>query len=159
MQKSDYVTILIGSLEKKIVLLDRIIAKNKAQKAILSQKEVSPDDFENNFNEKAKLIDDLAQLDNGFEEVYNRIKGELIDNKSFYMDEIKKLQELITYITEKSNTIQVQEKRNRDLAEKQFAFVKERTRKIQTGTKVANQYYRNMARLNYIDPQFMDKKK
>jgi len=159
MQKSDYVTILIGSLGKKVEILDKIIDKNKVQGIILAAEKVSADDFERNLEEKSVLIEDISNLDNGFEEVYNRIKDEITNNKELYADEIKQLQELITIITEKSNTIQIQEKRNRDLAEKQFTVVKDRIRKVQTGTKVANQYYQNMAKLNYVPPQFMDKKK
>ncbi|MFP3153745.1 flagellar protein FliT [Lachnospiraceae bacterium ZAX-1] len=159
MQKSDYIVILIEGLGKKIEILDKMIEKNKVQKLILSEDEIEADDFESNLDEKSELIDLLNQLDDGFEQVYTRVRKDIKGNQELYQEEIAIMQEMITKITEKSNTIQVQEQRNRVLAERQFAISKDKVRQVQSSRKVASQYYQNMTKLNYVDPQFMDQKK
>ena len=40
-----------------------------------------------------------------------------------------------------------------------FTEVKKQVREIRSSQKVVNQYYRNMMKTNYIDPQFLDNKK
>ena len=55
--------------------------------------------------------------------------------------------------------IQAQEARNKELMIRKFAYVKEKAKSARTNSKIANQYYKNMMKLNYVDPQFMDNKK
>ena len=55
--------------------------------------------------------------------------------------------------------IQAQEARNKDLMVRKFTFVRETAKTVRTNAKIANQYYKNMMKLNYVDPQFMDNKK
>ena len=58
-----------------------------------------------------------------------------------------------------SNSIQVEEQRNYKLAQKKFSDVKKQIREVKTSQNAVQQYYRNMTRVNYIDPQFLDDKK
>ena len=97
-------------------------------------------------------------MDDGFEQVYNRVKSILADEKEAYREEIKQMQGLIREITDKSATVQAQEQRNRELAVKKFSSVKKNIRKVRTSNKVANQYYKNMAKTNVVDSHFVDKK-
>ena len=69
------------------------------------------------------------------------------------------MKQLITGITEKSVTIQSQEARNRKLVEQRFSQERKKVRSMRNTSTVANQYYKNMSRLNVVDAQFMDKKK
>ena len=68
------------------------------------------------------------------------------------------MQELIKHLTDLSVEIQAQEARNKDLMTKKFADVKKKTRGFRTSGKVADQYYKNMMKLNNVEPQFMDNK-
>ena len=108
--------------------------------------------------EKSGLVDQLNELDEGFQQIYNRVKAMLQADKESYKEEIRTMQKLITEITEMSTTIQTQEKRNYDLAGKRFAKVKKGIRKARASNRVASQYYKNMANLNVVDSQYMDKK-
>ena len=69
------------------------------------------------------------------------------------------MQELIRQLTEKSAAIQVQEARNKRLMEQKFASVKKQVREVRTSQKIVNQYYKNMMKTNFIEPQFTDSKK
>ena len=48
---------------------------------------------------------------------------------------------------------------NKALMQEKFAAVKRQVREVRQSQKVVNQYYRNMMKTNFIDPQFTDKKK
>lgn len=159
MQENSYIQVLIQSLHKKVEALDSIIEKNIEQYEILSVEEADMDAFEKNVTEKSEYVDKIIFLDEGFEEIYARVKEELDVNRSAHVEEIKQMKELISAITERSMKIQAQEQRNKDLAAMQFSKAKKKIRQVKTGNKVAMQYYQNMQQLNVVDPQFMDKKK
>ena len=101
-----------------------IIEKNREQKILFSEEDSDPDRLEENMHEKSRLVDQLNQLDEGFQQVYDRIKPALQKDKESYKEEVGIMKQLIAEITEKSTTIQAQEHRNRELAVKRFALVK-----------------------------------
>ena len=158
MKEKEYIAVLIQSLEKKRELLDKIIAKNKEQKYLFEDEGSDPDRLEENMKEKSEFIDQLNELDEGFRQIYDRVKMTLQGNKDSYKEEIRTMQGLITEITEKSATVQAQEQRNRALAEKRFANVKKGIRKARTSNQAASRYYKSMANLNVVDSQFLDEK-
>ena len=159
MQEKNYIQILIQSLQKKKKVLDNIIEKNQEQYEILSAEEADMDAFEKNVTEKSQYVDEIIFLDDGFEEIYARVKEELDKNRVAHGAEIKEMQALIAEITERSMTVQAQEQRNKELATQQFSKAKRKIRQVKAGNKVAAQYYNSMQQLNVVDPQFMDKKK
>lgn len=159
MQDKEYIAVLRQSLEKKSSILDLIIEKNKEQRIIFTDDTQPPERLEENLTEKGDLIDSLNQLDDGFEQVYDRVKDILGREKEAYRDEIKRMQELIREITDKSATVQAQEQRNHELAVKKFASVKKEIRQARTSNQAASQYYKSMAKMNVVDAQFLDKKK
>ena len=69
------------------------------------------------------------------------------------------MQEKIRLITAKSMEIQTQEARNKNLMEQKFNSVHKQVKEIRQSQKVVNQYYRNMMKNAYADPQFLDNKK
>ena len=152
MQENSYIQVLIQSLHQKVEALDSIIEKNKEQYEILSAEEADMDAFEKN-------IDKIVFLDDGFEEIYTRVKEELDGNRAAYTEEIQKMKDLISMITERSMKIQVQEQRNKELAGMQFSKARKKIRQVKAGNKAATQYYKNMQQMDAIPPQFLDKKK
>lgn len=153
-----YIDIMIQSLEKKERVLDRIIELDNVQKNQLEDPELKPDDFDEVVEEKAKLIEQLDQLDSGFEKLFERMKEELEGNKEAHKEEIRIMQQHIKSITDKSVQIQSQEARNKDLMTAKFISVKKQAREVRKGQNVVNKYYKNMTNTNYVAPQFMDNK-
>lgn len=154
-----YIDIMIQSLNKKIQVLDEILKLNQLQKEQLEDPKADVDDFDQTVEGKSKLIEQLEQLDSGFDKLYDRVKEELKGNKEAYADKIRTMQEYIRQITDKNMEIQAQEIRNKDLMTRKFAFVRDSAKTVRTNTKAASQYYQNMMQLNYVDPQFLDNKK
>lgn len=154
-----YVGIMIESLRRKLAILDEILECSKGQKALLENPNLEPEEFQADVQKKAELIEKLEQLDEGFDALYQRVKEELQGNKEQYADEIRQMQELIRRITEQSTQIQTTEMRNKECVEAKFASVRKQAREVRNSQKIVQQYYRNMQKINYIDPQFMDNKK
>jgi len=115
-------------------------------------------DFEENINSKAALVDELNLLDEGFEEIYARIREQLDAGKEKYHEQIKRLQELIRQVTAEGSSIQAEEQRNYKLAQSKFESIKKQVREVKASHKAVSQYYRNMTKTNYIDAQFLDNK-
>ena len=153
-----YIEILLQSLNKKEQVLKEIIRLDEGQKAQLEDEMCPVDDFDETVEAKSQCIEQLEQLDSGFQKVYDRVSEELKENKEAHADEIRRTKEMIRRLTDLSVEIQAQEARNKDLMVKKFADVKKKTRELRTSGKVANEYYKNMMKINNIDPQFMDNK-
>lgn len=157
--KQTYIDIMIQSLDRKVQVLDQIIEVNIRQENILEDKGASVEEFDKTVEEKAELIEQMQQLDSGFEKLYARVEEELKAHKEDYVEEIRTMQSRIRLITDKSMEIQAQEARNKDLFVRKMTYVKDTAKGLRTNSKIATQYYKNMMKLNYVDPQFMDNKK
>lgn len=159
MEKSQYIPIMIQSLKKKNQILDVIISLNQQQRYELEDPGLDPDDFDLTVEKKAEQIKELEALDVGFQELFERIREELTGNREAYREEITQMQELIRSLVEKSADIQTQEQRNKELMTRKFAAVRKQVKEVRKSQKIVNQYYKNMMKTAYIEPQFTDKKK
>lgn len=151
--------ILLQSLEKKTLLLDKMIQQNSVQEEILKADDLDMDAFDEAINKQGSYLEELDKLDQGFEAVYDRVRQELIQDKERYRAEITRMKELIQQITDKIVTLNAGNMRNKVLAENQF---KKKRISIGTGAsknRAARNYYNNMNNLNYVSPQFYDSKK
>lgn len=139
-----YIIALIESLEKKINVLNRIKEMNEKQAALLKEDPISFDKLDKNFEEKGVLIYRLSSLDDGFETLFSRVREELTANKSLYSEEIKKMQELITVITELSATIQADEARNKQTLDNLFRNERANLRMQRSGINAVKSYSQAM---------------
>lgn len=151
--------ILVESLEKKSRILDEIIKENEAQEILFKQDQLDMEALDASADRMGELAEKLELLDEGFEAVYDRIRQELIDNKSAYRQEIRRMQELIAVITEKVVGINAARMRNKTQAENQFKKSRQQIGRASSKMKASQNYYNNMNRLNFVDPQFYDNKK
>lgn len=154
-----YIQIMLQSLEKKSRVLDQIIQLNEQQKTVLESADSPVEDFDETVEKKSALIEQMEHLDSGFEKLYDRVREELRTNKDTYKDQIRKMQDYIRAVTDKSVQIQTQEARNKELMTSKFARVKKQARQVRTNFKATSSYYQSMSRTSVIDPQFMDDKK
>lgn len=156
---NNYLEILEDSLRKKSAVLDEIIEYNNVQEKLLKKEKVSMEDLDANMEQKDGLIQKLTKLDEGFETLYGRISEQLAGNKDAYKVQIRRLQELITQITEKSVSVQAQEARNKKLVESYFQKERDQLRQGKKASKAAYGYYKSMSNTNVVPSQFMDQKK
>lgn len=156
----DYLQLLEESLVKKIRVLDKIEEFDLKQKEVLSVEESTPDfdKFDSYIEEKGRLIDELNSLDDGFESLYARVadtlKGDVPGNAS----RIRKLQELIREITDKSVEIQKQEAENKALIEKYFRNVRGGIGKERNSLNVAYSYFQTQRGIANTESLYLDSK-
>lgn len=155
----DYLGILIQSLNKKIVVLDKILVENAKQSEIIAAEKFDFDKFDEVYAEKENLINDLKLLDSGFEKVYNRVKEILDVDRRLYTNEIKAMQDLIRIIISKAADVEVSEKRNHEAMTAKNVMLKKQVKTVKLTNKAAAEYYQTMNKLKVVEPQFMDKKK
>lgn len=158
----NYVEIMLESLKKKAVILDRIIRKNEAQTECLTDKSFDNVDWDR-FNiivtEKEAEIERINEMDEGFQALYDRVGEQLGNSKDKFKDEIKEMQNLITELESKSVTIRVGEDKNRAMIEKILSGRKTEIRKARTSLKVATNYYKTMQKSFDDGLNSVDKKK
>lgn len=156
---NSYIEILKQSLTKKIELLDTIMALNVLQKDMLENPDLDPDELEENLNRKAELVEQLSKLDDGFSQIYDRVRTDLTENRGAYSDDIARMKRDITAIMDKSTAIQSQEKRNQVLMQQKFTSVKKQIKEVKKSRQAVNSYYRNMMKMGTPDATFLDDKK
>lgn len=155
----NYLDILEESLIKKSQVLDRVQCISQKQLELLDSAEMSLESYDKYVDEKAECIDALNRLDDGFEVLYQKIAGELQDNRQKYGEQIKRLQKLIAEVTEKSISIQALEARNKSRVEDYFRKEKKSIRTARMTSQAAMNYYQNMNNIKNVQAQFLDKKK
>ncbi len=154
----NYITILTESLEKKLVILDELKSLSEQQAKCISD-EMELEVLDPFIKRKSELIEELEKLDEGFETLYEKISDELKNGKEKYADSIRKMQDLIRKITERSTAIQVQEERNRAGMNSYFTKRRTEVKEGRIGTRAAMNYYKIQSGTGLGDSQFMDSKK
>lgn len=154
-----YLAIMLQSLKKKEQVLDEIIRLNDLQKKQLTDQTTPVDDFDRTVEDKSACIDQLDQLDSGFEKLYAQVQEELQANKEQYADTIRELQKRIRSVTDKSIMIQAQEARNKDLMMQKFTTVRKHAKDVRANSKAITGYYKTMTHSGYMDSRYMDGKK
>ena len=156
----NYVDIMLQSLKKKVTVLNQIIELNRQQKILLDDPNLPPESLEQNLSDKDQMIRKLNELDEGFEELYNRVKDELQAQRAQYVSQISQMQDLIKEITEKSAMIQTQELRNKEKAMQKFSGIREQVKGVRNSQKVVKQYYQHMMKQNsYSGASVVDNRK
>ena len=154
-----YLAIMLQSLRKKEKVLDEIIRLNDLQKKQLTDQATPVDDFDKTVEDKSACIEQLDQLDSGFEKLYAQVQEELQVNKEQYAETIRELQKRIRSVTDKSIMIQAQEARNKDLMMQKFTTVRKHAKDVRANSKAITGYYKTMTHSGYMDSRYMDGKK
>ncbi len=155
----NYLEILESSLEKKIIVLNEIENYNNEQEQLLKQEKVSMEEVDTNMEKKDELIQKLTELDEGFETLYERIREQLLTNKDAYKEQIKRIQGLISQVTDKSVSIQAQESRNKKLIEDYFIKERNQIRQGRKASKSVYSYYKSMSNVDDTSLSILDQKK
>lgn len=154
-----YVVAMRESLEKKVKVLEEILRISQHQQEILAKKPMDYKLFDQCVDDKDICIEKIEKMDEGFDLLYQRLGSELKEHREQYADEIKKMQSLISEITDKSIMIQAMEQRNRQVLEQVFLEERRELGKGKRSMSVAKNYYQTMGNMNVVGAQYMDQKK
>lgn len=153
-----YLDILEDSLIKKNSILDEIKKINDDQKECLQRDDIEFEVFDAYIEKKTEYIEKLEFLDQGFESLYARVEEELKENREQYADQIRRMQQHIREITDKSASIQAQESRNRDLINSYFGKRRNEIKDGRRNSKAAMNYYKIQNNSAYSEATFLDSK-
>lgn len=154
-----YVAMLVESLEKKIKVLEEIQRISQLQEEILSVSPMDFEQFDSCVDSKDVCIEKLTKLDEGFETLYDRVRQEFLKDRDAYGEQIARMQELISRITDLSVAIQALEERNKKGVEQVILEERKELKKGRRSMSAARNYYRSMNAAGTSEAQFMDKKK
>jgi hypothetical protein len=157
-QKETYLAVMIATLTKKSEILAELIELSKQQEALIKEDKIDEDLFNRNIEEKDQRIRKLLELDEGFETVYLYLKEELAVNKDKYREEIQKLKDLITTVTNQGVRLQVIEKQNKSRMDVYFRTKRSEIRNLQRSSQTATSYYKNITNQDHQQSYFFDKK-
>ncbi|WP_051217006.1 hypothetical protein [Butyrivibrio fibrisolvens] len=119
-----YLDMMETSLVKKIEVMKLIEAQNIRQKeALVMEDGFDEETFDDAVRIKTGLIDRLAELNEGFAGLYDKVKDDINADKPRYRAQIEHMQDLIRAVTDISNTIEIQETRNKEIADNIYSGI------------------------------------
>ena len=158
-----YITILSDSLRKKIDVLQNILDLTKEQGQILSESDIEKmdvDGFDRIVEKKYELLNEMQELDNGFDSVYKKIGKMLADNKDMYKSEILQMQNLIRTITNIGMELESLEQQNKTKFNTYIRNKRHAINDFKQSNRVATSYYQNMSNQHRVwQAHFLDQKK
>lgn len=157
--KQAYIRLLVDASAKKLDILNKLMQTTEKQEELMRAEVFDEDSFSETIRQKEVLLKELNDIDNGFEQIYNSVKEELIGNKYRYEIEIKALQDYITSVTDISIRLQVLEQRNKSKLEVVLSEKRKEIRKMRVSNQTAANYYKTMTNQHEVQSFFYDKKK
>lgn len=158
-EKNIYVDVMITALRKKVEILERLEQAVFTETNVLKKSQVTIEEIEATEDDKAKALEELEKADEGFEQVYNRVKDELQSDRFKYEEEIKTMQGLIRTITDCTTKIQAQEIRNKQLMEYFLQAKKNEVRAFKRKYNATAQYTSHLPNRETGRSYFLDNKK
>ena len=159
-EKLTYINIMIDTLKKKEVLLKELKSTTLKQTEILEQEEFDADGFDSTIDVKQNKIDELLKLDEGFMDLYEKVKETLIKDGKDYAPEIEKTKALIKNQTDMSVELQAMEEKNKVKLSIHLSKGRQKGKDFRTSSRTAAAYYKNMSNHHQEgDSYFLDSKK
>jgi DNA repair exonuclease SbcCD ATPase subunit len=155
-----YIKILIDTLKKKKSILANLTELTKEQEKILAESNFSVDSFDAVMLKKEDLIQELNQIEDGFETIFKRVEPFINEKKDEFRQELVEAQTLITQLTDISISLQVLEAKNKEKLVQQLSGRRQEIRGFRNTSQAAGKYQNNMANQHQEGQSyFLDKKK
>ncbi len=140
-----YISVLHGSLRKKLELIKEILELTKEQNRVLSKEEVDVDSFDRLVSQKELKINEVLGIDNGFQSLFNKISGPVKENPQQYRQQILEMQNFIRTITSFGVEIENLEHKNKEKFKNFVASKRNSIKDFKVSNKTAVSYYKNMS--------------
>lgn len=144
-RSSVYVNMMVDVLRRKERILTSLFDLTKEQEVLLREEELDADRFNGILNEKGTLIEELNEIDDGFDALFKKVEQEITAHREMYRDKIKEMQTRITTVSELGIQIQALESQNSERLKIYLAGQKKQIREFHMKNKTASNYFQNMA--------------
>lgn len=153
-QNSVYVRMMIDVLKRKERILKELLEKTQEQEALLKQEELDQERFHEILSEKGSRIDELNEIDEGFDSLFKKVEKEILNHREFYRDSMIEMQNRVGVVSDLGLRIQALELQNRERMEIYLDSQRKRIRKFHVSNKTASSYYQNMANVHKPDQSY-----
>lgn len=153
-----YIQLLVDTQKKKLDVLKHLMDLTERQERLIAAGNFKEEEFLELVNLKEGKLKELSKLDDGFEQIYDSVKEELVGGKVKYTAEIAALKELIGSITDTSVKLQALERRNKANMEFYFSRKRKEIRTARKNNKAVSNYYKTMTKQHEIQSYFYDEK-
>lgn len=140
-----YISVLHSSLRKKLELIKDILQLTKEQSKILNKETVDTDDFDRLISEKEVKINEVLEIDRGFQTVFGKISSVVKESPQQYRQQILEMQNYIRTITDIGIEIENLEQKNKEKFNKFLASKRHDIKDFKVSNKTAVSYYKNMS--------------
>ncbi len=140
-----YISVLHGSLRKKLELIKEILGLTKEQNRVLSKEEVDIDSFDRIVSQKELKINEVLSIDNGFQSLYDKISAAVKENPGQYRQQILEMQNFISIITSLGVEIENLEHKNKEKFKNFIVSKRNGIKDFKVSNKTAVSYYKNMS--------------
>lgn len=158
-QCNTLLSIMIDSLKRKEAVLEELFQLTREQNSILTQEPVDMDEFNGIIGRKDEQLHVLEQLDQGFEQLFQKIKEAITGKKELYQDQILQMQSLIRKISDKSVQIEAMEQANQREFQLFVSQKRNQIKNFKVSSKTVTNYYKSMGGLQEENSSHMDKRK
>ncbi len=149
-----YVDMMVATLQRKKRILQFLLEKTKEQEVLLKDDDLDADRFEAILEEKGEKIDELNQMDEGFDSLFKFVEKEITANRMAYKDQIQQMQVLIGEVSELGIQIQALEHQNSGHFKIYLANQRKTIREFHVNNKTASSYYQNMANTHKAEQSY-----
>ncbi len=153
-----YLRVMQDVLVRKKKVLTGLFEATRSQETALAQESIDEKAFNDAMDVKTKLIEELNEMDEGFQTLFDKISPEIKEKGREHADQIRRLQALIQEITDLSVTVSALEKKNRSALDKRIEELRQGKKSFKVSRQTADKYYKSMNRLNAVTPVFLDEK-
>lgn len=143
-QNGVYVKMMVDVLRRKERILSSLLEKTKEQEMLLREEELNQERFQEILEEKGTLIEELNELDEGFDALFKKVEQEILAHRELYRDSIEEMQRRITVVSDLGVQIQALESQNSEHLKVYFANQRNRIREFRVKNEMASNYYQNM---------------
>lgn len=140
-----YISVLHGSLRKKLELIKKLLELTKEQNKILNEETVDIDSFDRIVNEKKVKINEVLEIDRGFQTIFSKVSSIIKESPQQYRQQILEMQNFIRTITDIGVEIEKLENKNKEKFNKFLASKRSDIRDFKVSNKTAVSYYKNMS--------------
>lgn len=153
-RNSVYVNMMADVLRRKERILKSLYDLTKEQETLLRDAELDYERFQQILEEKGVQIEELNDIDEGFDALFKKVEQEIMAYREAYRDKIREMQQRITVVSELGIQIQALESQNSERLKVYLAGQKKQIREFHMKNKTASNYFQNMANTHKADQTY-----
>lgn len=159
-QNRTYVNMMVDVLQRKRAILEQLLEDTREQERLLLNEKMDVDAFNALVESKGTQIEELNEIDEGFDALFQRVKSEIVSHRENYRSQIETMQSLIAEVSSLGVSVQALEQQNCERFKAFLARERQGIRDFHVNNRMASAYYQNMPNIHRDNQSyFLNEKK